>query len=123
MLANKRDHVRGTRNASESQFEDQLCHARGCLNLYFENVRLQRIQEALVQQIGRNLIGHCARSFDEHFVGYSRSLRCEDCHSDRGENIEVVRLPWQEWLPVEAHRRELDSGGIDSFSPWPSSNL
>src|SRR5712664_2954986 len=81
------------------------------------------MQEALVQQIGRNLVSHCARSLDKHFVGYSRSLRREDGHPNRGEDVEVVRLPWQECLSIEAHRRELDSSGIDSLALGPCISL
>ena len=44
--------VGGTIHTGEVRIEDELCHPRGRLNLGLENVRLQRIEEALIEQIG-----------------------------------------------------------------------
>src|SRR5215468_9616952 len=68
MSTDERHHIRWALNAGEPGVERQLRDTRRGLNLCFEDVRLQRIEETLVQQIGRHLIRHRTCSFDEHLI-------------------------------------------------------
>src|ERR1700730_18636611 len=77
MLANERDHVCGTIDTCKSRIEDQLGHACCGLNLDIKNVRLQRVEEALVQQLGWHLIRYRLAGLDEHLV--CDTLRLQTC--------------------------------------------
>jgi hypothetical protein len=92
MFANKGDHVAGALDASQFRIEDQLCNACGGLNLGLKNIRLQRVEETLLELIGRHLIRHRLPGLDEHLVCDAFRLRGEDSHTDRWEDVEVVRL-------------------------------
>ena len=49
MLTNERNHVCGPLDTGKPRIEDQFCHARRGLDLDLQNVRLQRVKQALVQ--------------------------------------------------------------------------
>ncbi len=92
MATNKRNHVGGALDASQSRIEDQFCHARGGRDHSLKNIRLQRVEETLLEQLGRYLIRHRLSRLDEHLVSDAFRLRGEDGHADRREDVEVVRL-------------------------------
>src|SRR6266404_425585 len=116
MATNERDDVRRALDTSQAEIEDKLGYTRRRLDLRFQNVRLQRVEETLLEQLGRHLIRHGLPSFNEHFVGDAFRLRREDRHSNRREYVEVVSLSRQECLPIEVNRRKLYAGGIDRLA-------
>ena len=89
VATNERDHVSGSLDSSEARIEHELCHTCRRLDLGLKNIRLQRVQKALLEQLGSYLIRHCLPSFDEHLVGDTLRLRCEDRHPDCREDIKV----------------------------------
>jgi hypothetical protein len=93
------------------------------LNLSFQNVRLQREEQSLLQQLRWNLVGYCVCGFDEHLIGDAGRYCGEHGHPDCGENIEIVRLSGQERSSVETNRRELDAGRIDRLPLRPGVGL
>src|SRR5712664_309025 len=95
VLADKRHHVSRTSYTSQPGIEDEFRHSRGCLDLGLENIRLQRVQETLLEQLGWHLIRHRLPSLNEHLVRDALRLRSEDRHTDRREYVEIVRLPRQ----------------------------
>src|SRR4029077_12157462 len=123
MLANERAEVRWTLDTSQPEIEDELRYARRRLDLRLQNVRLQRIQQALIQQVGRNLICNRLPSFNEQLVGDPFRLRRVYGHADCREDVEVVSLSRQERLSVILHRRELDTGCVNRFAFWPGISL
>src|ERR1700692_2733869 len=98
MLTDERHHVSRMSHPSQVGVEDKFRHSCGCLDLGLENVSLQRVQEALLEQLIRYLIRNSLRGFDEHLVGDSFRLRRKDRHADRRENVEVVGLARQKRL-------------------------
>ena len=116
VLADKRHHVGRTIYAGQARIEDEFRHSRGCLDLGLKNIRLQRVQETLLEQLGGHLIRHGLPGLDEHLVGDALRLRGEDRHTDRREYVEVVRLSRQKCLAVVGDRRELHAGGVDRLA-------
>src|SRR5258706_10285655 len=92
VLANKGHHVIRTSYPSQAGVEHEFRHSRRCLNLGLEDIRLQRVQETLLEQRGRHLIRHCLPGLDEHLVRDSLRLRGENCHSYRRKYVEVICL-------------------------------
>src|SRR5712672_4462418 len=90
VLAYKRDHVSRTSYARQAGVEDEFRHSCGCLDLGLENIRLQRVQETLLEQLGRHLIRHRLPGLNEHLVRDSLRLRGENCHSYRRKYVEVI---------------------------------
>src|ERR1700754_5274818 len=123
MFTNERNHVGRPFDASESRIEDQLRYTSSGLNLRLQNVRLQRVKEALVQQLGWHLVCHSTRSLDEHLVGNSRRQGCVDRHSDGREDVEAIGLPRQECLPIQVDRWKLNTGCIDGLPLGPCIGL
>jgi hypothetical protein len=116
MLTDERNHVCWARDRGQVGVEDEFCNARGGLNLGFENIRLQGIQEALLEQIGRHLIRYCLASFDEHFVGNTLRLGSENRHTDSREDVEIVGLSREKCLSVVVNRRKLHACRVDGFA-------
>src|SRR5262249_17380854 len=116
VLANECNHIGWTIHTREPGVEDQGGHSRCSLDLGFKNVRLQPVEQAMVQQLGRHLISHRPSGLNKHFICYSRRLCREDRHPDRREDVEVVCLSGQERLSIEVNRRELDAGGVDRLA-------
>src|ERR1700722_8972420 len=123
MLADEGHHVCWPRYTGQSGVEYEFRHARGCLDFSLENIRLQRIQQALLEQIGWHLIRHCLPSFNEHLVSNSLRLGGEDGHPDRRKYVEVVRLTRQKCLVVISNWRELDACRVDGLPLRPSVGL
>ena len=84
LAANESDHVGGTLDASEARIEHKLCHTRCRLDLGLKNVRLQRVHQALPEQLGRHLIRHRLSSFVEHLVAAT-------AHVERTQNAAVLQ--------------------------------
>ena len=72
MLANERDDVRRALDTSQPEIEDELRYARRRLNLRLQNVRLERVQKPLFEQVGRDLIGDCALILNKEGAAPSR---------------------------------------------------
>src|SRR5467141_2959548 len=89
VLTDEPHHVGRTTDAGQSRFEDELRHPRSRLDLDLEDVRLQWVHEALLEQLRRLLIRHCLRGLDEQLVGGSFCLCCEDRQTNRREDVEV----------------------------------
>ena len=68
MLADERNHVSGTRDRRQAGLEHEFCNSRGCLDLSLENIRLQRVLEALLEQVGWLLIRHRLPGLNEHIL-------------------------------------------------------
>src|SRR6201981_1431189 len=100
MFTNERDHINGTRDTGKTRIEDQLRDTCSCLDLCLQNVRLQRVDQPLVQQIRRHLIGNCTCRFDKHLIRDARGLRREDCHPNGWKDIKVVGLPREKYLSM-----------------------
>ena len=81
-----------------------------------KNYELQRVQKTLLEQFGSHLIRYRLSSFDEHVVGDTFRLCCEDRHPNRREDIEVVGLARKECLATVVDRCELYTGGIDCLA-------
>ncbi len=109
MTANERDHIGGSLDAGKARIEHELCHTCRRLDLGLKNIRLQRVQKALLEQLGSHLIRHRLSSFDEHLVGDTLRLCCEDRHPDCRKDVEVVSLARQECLTFVVDRCEESS--------------
>src|ERR1700693_2539355 len=123
MLTDECNHVRWARDRGQVGVEDEFCNSRGGLNLGLENIRLQRIQEALLEQIGRHLIRYCLSGLDEHLVGDALRLGGENRHTDSREDVEIVGLSWEECLSVVVDRRKLHACRVDGFALRPCVRL
>src|SRR5262245_61570306 len=83
MAANERLEVGRARDAGEIAVEYHLGHTGGDFDLRFQDVRLRREEQSLIQLPGCQLVCEGMRGLDEHLVGPALALRGVDGHADR----------------------------------------
>src|SRR5471030_3501041 len=88
-----------------------------------ENLALRRIDQAGCKTGFGDLLGHCFRRDNEHFVRDSSRLRGEHGHAQRGENIDVVTLSGHKRAPFYFHRRERTTARENSAAGGPPVRL